>query len=132
MIESNSDKLLGLWHTNNENGIHVLYGSAISFEKDGKGTMNSWGGGDDPDDPVDSKYDYEFAIEWIRIDDETIKIRKAESLDWTTLRLEISTYVGNYGVYYDKIVSLENHQANEYINEWFWDIPEALYRQHTK
>ena len=124
-----ADNLLGLWHTNNDSGIHILYGSVISFEKNGKGKMNSWGGSDDADDTEDPKYDYEYFIEWTRVNNDTIRIRNVDAPEWTTLKYEITTPLGSYGVHYDKIISIVNHTTDEYIKEWFWDIPEALYRK---
>lgn len=122
------DELVGEWYTDNSGGIHILYGSAIRFDNKGKGIMNSWGGGDDPNDIEDPKYEYEFLIEWVRVDKASIKIRKEKDLEWIFLNYEMSTIIGAYNTKYDKIISIGNNSTNEFIKEWFWDIPEALYR----
>ena len=127
--ESKQDELIGEWFTDNSGGIHLLYGSAIRFETEGKGLMNIWGGSDDPADPDDPEYQYEFVIEWVRIDDKSIKIRKEGNIGWTFLTYEISLDVGEYSVKYDKIISMNNESEDAIIKDWFWDIPEALYRK---
>ena len=128
MTESKEDELVGQWYTDNSGGIHLLYGSAIRFDKDGRGVMNIWGGSDDPDDPEDPKYEYEFVIEWTRVNKVSIKIRKEKDLKWTFLNYKISTFFGDYNKRYDKIISIGNNSTDGFIKEWFWDIPEALYR----
>jgi hypothetical protein len=123
------DELIGQWHTDNSGGIHLLYGSAIRFDNNGKGFMNVWGGSGDPDDLEDPKYDYEFEIEWTRVDAVTIKIRREYNTEWTFLNYKLSTIIGEYSIQYDKIVSIGNNPTGEIIKEWFWDIPEPLYRK---
>ena len=130
--DSKQDELIGQLHTDNSGGIHILYGSAIRFDKEGKGLMNIWGGSDDPDDPGDPKYEYEFLIEWARIDTTSIKIRKKGSPEWTFLNYEISLVMGEYSAKYDKIISTSADSQDAIIKEWFWDIPEALYRKRLQ
>lgn len=122
-----NDILLGEWATENESGIHVLYGSIIRFETGGKGTMYNWGGGNDENDPIDPKYEYETFIEWERVSDTTIRIRKSGDPEWTILDYVITDCRGAYGLY-DKLISTGNHATGGSIEEWFWNIPEALYR----
>ena len=121
--------LLGRWETNNDGGIHILYGSVIEFEVDGVGTIYGWGGSNDQDNPDDPKYEYKKRIMWSRIDNKTIQIKQIGDEAWTLLEYVISEIQGPYNVQYEKIVSTNFRFDSDLIKEWFWNIPEALYRQ---
>lgn len=124
-----TDELIGQWATDNSGGIHLLYGTTLRFDADGTGVLQSWGSVGDPEDEIDPAYAYEIPIEWQRIGVDAIKIRTVTLEKWTNLNYVMSEELGPYGVKFHKLISVGGHAPNGPIVEWFWDIPEALFRE---
>jgi hypothetical protein len=126
------DELIGRWYTYDGGEIHILFGSAIQFDPEGRGFLYDWGTGGGINDKEDPPYDLQIPIEWKRIGENLIVIKKEESQEWTSLTYRIYNEKGPQNVIYKKLISEGNHSPDSYSKEWFWNIPDGLYRPSRK
>ncbi len=130
--KSFQDELIGRWTTYDGGGVHNLFGSAIRFDADGKGFLNHWGTGGGINDKEDPPYDLQIPIESKRIGENVIGIKEEEAQEWTSLTYRIYNEKGPHNVIHKKLISEGNHSPYSYFKEWFWNIPDGLYRPGGK
>ncbi len=130
--KSFQDELIGLWYTYDGGGVHILFGSAIRFDANGKGFLYHWGTGGGINDKEDPPYDLQIPIDWKRIGENSIAIKEEALMEWTSLTYRIYNEKGLHNVVYKKLISKDNHSPDSYFKEWFWNIPDGLYRPQGK
>jgi hypothetical protein len=121
------DELIGVWATDNSSGIHIMFGSLVRFDGNGRGVFCSWRSGSDPEDENDPAYDDELPIEWLRIGVNEIQIKLEREAEWTRLVYQISDDASGYSMC-KKLISIQEPKPDAFFKEWFWIIPEGLYQ----
>lgn len=116
------DELVGEWTTTEEGGVHQLGGSRLRLLGNGKGTLESWGLGED--DP----FEYTDQIEWKRVGRETIKIKESKDSEFDLVRYKIELYQGPYGALYDMLYDPEFELVNS-DKRGIWTIPGELFKR---
>ena len=124
---SKKDELIGHWHSDNEGGFMLVFGSTIDFKPDQTGSYSSWSSGDDESEEEEIRgYSHSGTFSWKRVSKNQICITEEDKDEIVTY--SITHHIGGYGIKYYKLTSPSRKVGKTEIGG-FWNFAQEMFRK---
>lgn len=108
------DKLIGLWTKEDDgSGLLAIFGWSYEFRHDGTGVYHFWEGS--------NKDNHCFEFEWKRINENTVMVKRSDSINWNTLCYQLEDVSGAYNSKATKLTEIGKKD--------FWNSTEPLFKR---
>ena len=117
---SKEPDITGVWSTtHNDDGLSMIFGSVLTLNKNGTGTLNSWGHG------YDEPYDFLDDVEWKITGNGMVEIKYVKDEKFTAVNYMINKITGTYNIKYYELYEPFYRLAGQNA-KGLWNIPDSM------